>query len=106
MGERVHIQSQETDLAIDSTGEIFQTAVEIAKLVSVNITADGDADYALDVSPDRDTWFDAEAEYLAADQDTQDVRDVFKLTDRYVRLRVTSAASGGSTADVIIQGVR
>ena len=107
MSDRVHIDTQETGLAIDATGEIFQSSVEIAKLISVNIQATANADYALDVSPDGDTWFDAEVEYVAADEpDPQDIRDVFELTDRYVRLRVTAAATADATADVVVQGVR
>jgi len=102
-----HVTRQFTDVAIDATGEIVTTNVEDARLVSLNITADGDADYSLDVSADNETWFDDEATYLQADvDDPRDIRDVFELTDRFVRVRVTSAAAGESTADVTIQGVK
>jgi len=101
MSERVHIQSEFADLAIDATGTIAETSVEIAKLVSVNIVAEETADYALDVSPDGETWFDAEATYSGID-----IRDVFDLTDRFLRVRVTTAASAGATADITVQGVR
>jgi len=79
--------------------------------VSLNIVADGDADYAVDVAAGTtgstetpDTWFEAEEEYLASETNTQDVRDGFILGDRFIRVRVTSAAANGSTADVTLQG--
>lgn len=43
---------------------------------------------------------------MSSDMDTTDVRDTFDLTDRYLRVRVTSAAGAGETADVTVQGVR
>jgi len=101
-----HLLKQETGVAIDSATEVFETNLEYVKLVSLNIDATAEADYRLDVSPDGDTYFEAEREYLAADEDTTDVRDVFELTDRYVRLVVTSATAGGETADIVVQGVR
>jgi len=101
MSERVHIQREFSDLAIDATGEIAETSVEIAKLVSLNIVGDSTADYALDVSPDGETWFADEATYSGTD-----IRDVFDLTDRFVRFRVTAAAGAGDTANITVQGVR
>lgn len=101
MSNRVHIHKEGDGLPIDATGEIFEANVEIAKLVSINIDGTETADYALDVSPDGSTWFTAEATYSGSD-----IRDSFELTDRHVRIRVTTAASAGSTADIDIQGVR
>ena len=106
MTKPVHQSDIETNVPIDSTGEIFETTVKLSKLVSVNIDATAEADYALDVSPDGDTYFNAEAEYLSSNMDTTDVRDTFDVTDRYLRLRVTSAAGAGETATVVVQGVR
>ena len=101
MSERVHISKQSEDNPIDSTGVVFETSVEIARLVSLNIVGSESASYELDVSPDKETWFESEASY-----EGDDVRDTFELTDRYVRVRVSTAASAGSTADITVQGVR
>jgi hypothetical protein len=106
MSKPVHRRDIETDVPIDSTGEVYETTVKLSKLVSVNIDATAEADYALDVSPDGDIYFNAEAEYLSSNMDTTDVRDTFDVTDRYLRLRVTGAASAGATATITVQGVR
>jgi len=52
MTKPVHRRDIETDIPIDSTGEVYETTVKLSKLVSVNIDATAEADYALDVSPD------------------------------------------------------
>jgi len=106
MTKPVHRRDIETDIPIDSTGEVYETTVKLSKLVSVNIDATAEADYALDVSPDGDIYFNAEAEYLSSNMDTTDVRDTFEVTDRYLRLRVTGAASADATATIAVQGVR
>jgi hypothetical protein len=106
MSKPVHRRDIETDVPIDSTGEVYETTVKLSKLVSVNIDATAEADYALDVSPNKDIYFNAEAEYLSSTMDTTDVRDTFDVTDRYLRIRVTSAATAGATATIAVQGVR
>lgn len=78
------------------------------RLVSINIEATADASYAIDVSaepePDADGWFEGEVVYDQADEpDPQDIRDVFELGDRTLRVRVTDPAAAGETADVTIQ---
>lgn len=95
-----HLVRSET-VAIDSTVTVLETNVEQSLLCSLNIDGTESATYALDVSPDGDTYFTAEETYTGSD-----IRDVFELTDRYIRVRVTSAASGGSTADITVQGMR
>jgi len=95
-----HLVKRETGLDISSTGEIFRATIEDSRLISINIEGDATADYALDVSPDNDTYFDAEETYSGTD-----IRDAFEITDRYLKIRVTSAAGGSDTADVTIQGV-
>lgn len=101
MDGRDHIQRRETGLDISATGEIFRATILNSRLVSINIDGDASADYALDVSPDNDTYFDAEETYSGTD-----IRDVFEITDRYLKIRVTTAAGGGDTADVTVQGVQ
>jgi len=95
-----HLVKRETGLDISSTGEIFRETIQDSRLVSINIKGDATADYALDVSPDNDTYFDAEETYSGTD-----IRDAFELTDRYLKIRVTSAAGANDTADVTVQGV-
>ncbi|WP_042662556.1 hypothetical protein [Haloferax sp. ATB1] len=80
-------------------------------LVSLNIEATADASYALDVhhnndtsSPPTDGWFEDEAVYDKADvDDPQDIRDTFYAADAWLRVRVTTPAAAGETADVTIQ---
>jgi len=96
-----HVVETFSDVAIDSKDVIASTSINDSLTVSLNIVGDNTADYALDVSADGDTWFEGEETYSGSD-----VRDAFDITDRYVRLRVTSAATADSTADITIQGVR
>jgi hypothetical protein len=100
MSNRVHILKRDT-VPIDSTGAVFQESVEIAKLVSLNIQGDSNADYALDVSPKGEQFFDDEANFSGSD-----IRATFELTDRVVRIRVTAAGTSGDEAEITLQGVR
>jgi hypothetical protein len=100
MSNRVHIVKSDT-VPIDATGAVFEESVEIAKLVSLNIQGDSAADYALDVSPKGESFFDGEANFSGTD-----IRATFQLTDRVVRVRVTSAGNAGDQATITLQGVR
>jgi len=100
MTGRKHISTQQT-VPIDSTGEVFETNLEQSKLLSINIVGESSATYALDVSPDGDTYFESEETYTGTD-----IRDVFELTDRYIRVRVTSTGNTNDTADITIQGLQ
>jgi hypothetical protein len=100
MSNRVHISKSDT-VPIDSTGTVFEESVEIAKLVSLNIQGDSTADYALDVSPEGDNFFNGEANFSGTD-----IRATFQLTDRVVRVRVTAAGNAGDEATITLQGVR
>jgi len=80
-------------------------------VISVNIEATADASYALDVAaaadPGSGDWFEGEVVYDQADvADAQDIRDAFVLGDRFLRVRVTTAAANGETATVTIQGAK
>ncbi|EMA19012.1 hypothetical protein [Haloarcula argentinensis] len=91
---------------ISTTGVVLRAETPGDALVSLNIDATADASYALDVSPtgDPQDWFEAEETYAAADvDDLQDIRDTFVAGDAYIRVRVTSAAAAGETADITIQ---
>jgi len=100
-----------------ATGEAIDTADAVIaraevpgdRLVSLNIEATADASYAVDVAavedPDAADWFEGEVTYDQADEaDPQDIRDTFILGDRWIRVRVTTGAAGGETADVTLQG--
>lgn len=91
-----------TDEPIDTTGVIVEAEIPGDALVSLNVEGTVATDYQLDVSADGETWFEAEATYTGTDS----VSDVFELGDRYLRLRVTSAAATGETADVTVQEAR
>ncbi len=99
MTGRRHIITQET-VPIDATGQVLETNLEESKLLSINIVGESTAEYALDVSPDGDTYFESEESYTGTD-----IRDVFELTDRYVKVRVTSTGDTNDTAEITIQGL-
>jgi len=101
MTGKKHVERVINSAPIDQTGEVATVSIGDSLMMSLNINGDNTADYALDVSSNGDTWFDAEETYTGTD-----IRDAFDITDRYVRLRVTSAATADSTADITIQGVR
>jgi exosome complex RNA-binding protein Csl4 len=101
----------ESDADISSTGEIVRAEVPSDHVVSVNIEATADASYAIDVAavddPGADDWFEGEVTYDQADEsDPQDIRDTFVLGDRWMRIRVTTAAGAGETATVTLQGAK
>jgi hypothetical protein len=92
----------EEDEPIDSQGTVIvERGIPGDTIVSLNIVGSAVADYALDVSADGQTWFGAEE----VDSGT-DIRDTFRLGDEYLRVRVTSAAANGETADVYVQEAR
>lgn len=100
----------EPDQPIDTADEVIAKAeIPGDQVVSLNIEATAAASYAIDVAavtnPGSGDWFKNEVAYDAADEpDPQDIRDVFELGDRWLRLRVTDPASNGETADVTFQG--
>lgn len=97
-----------SDADISQTGVIAVVEVPGDRLVSINIEATADASYALDVAalkrPSEADWIEDEVVYDQADEaDPQDIRDVFELGDRKLRVRVTDPAAADQTADVTIQ---
>ena len=95
--------------AIDATGElaVFEIREDVdpdSKHVGLNIDGGEAASYAVDVgAPDGDgnvVWISQnEAEYT----DTADVSDGWRQTEKYMRIRVTTAApTAGTTADVYV----
>lgn len=100
-------ESIHQDLDISSTGPLITHRADGDVLISLNIEATAAASYAVDVGPDGDTWFEAEATYDQADvDDATDIRDAFELGDRHLRLRVTDAAADGETATITLQEAR
>jgi hypothetical protein len=106
---RQHIQQIET-VPIDSTGEVFTETIEIAKLVSINIEGESSATYELDLSPDNKTavkpgstsaYFEGVETYTGTS-----ISDTFDVTDRYLRIRVTSTGNANDEAVITLQGVR
>lgn len=89
---------------------IAQAEIPSDRLVSINIEATADASYAIDVAAPydldgaADPWILDEVVYDQAEEpDPQDIRDVFRLGDRHLRVRVTDPAANGETAGVTIQ---
>lgn len=98
---------EKADIDISSTGTIFKISTPGKALISLNITATAEADYALDVgyasTDGSKVWFEAEETYKASNIDTTDIRDSFVAGDGQLRIRVTSPAASGETADLVIQ---
>lgn len=100
-----------TGVPIDEQGEIARAHIPGDRVTSINIQADGDASYAVDVAAGQESdertpaeWFQGEVEYLQSEvDDPQDIRDAFVLGDRHLRVRVVDPAAAGSTATVTIQ---
>lgn len=95
--------------AIDATGElaVFQIRANTdpdAKHIGLNIDGDEAASYAVDVgAPDGEggvRWISQnEAEYT----DSASVSDGWRQTEKYLRIRVTTAAATtGSSADLYV----
>lgn len=93
-------------VSIDATGEVatFDTEESRAhdKTIGLNIDGDDTADYEIDIGgPDGSggiTWFTGEVTYSS----TAEVRDGWQQAERYVRIRVTTAASAGSEATIYL----
>lgn len=94
-------QTTAKTVGIDTTGEKIEVDTEGKKTVAVNIEGDASADYALDVGPDGNTYFDDEETYSGTS-----ISDTFILPDRYLRIRVTTAAGGSDQATITIQEAR
>jgi hypothetical protein len=97
---RQHKVTSDT-VPIDATGVVFTADLEVFTLASLNIEGDSTADYALDVSPTGDTYFEGEETYSGTD-----IRDTFEITDRNIRVRVTSTGNANDEATITVQGVR
>lgn len=97
-GKHSHIQDT---VAIDEPGEKIVVAVPGDSIVSLNISSDQVAEYALDVGPTRDTEFTEEELYSGSE-----ISDTFQLGDLYLSIRVTSTAPIGSEATITIQESR
>lgn len=99
---RQQVATVGTDVPIDSTGEKMRRAVPGDTLVALNIEATEETSYALDISADGETWFTDERTYNL----TASVSDRFRVAAAYIRVRVTTTASAGETADITIQEAR
>lgn len=92
-------------VGIDSTGEVatfdLGDAPSQGHVVSLNIDGTTAADYAVDIGVrDGDggtKWYTDEETYSASA-----ISDAWKQSDRFLRLRVTSAAGAGDTADIAV----
>lgn len=93
------------EVSIDSTGEIARfdlgDSPSQAHVVSLNLEAAATASYAVDVGVrdgDGVRWFEGEATYA----DTDAISDAWEQADRYLRVRVTSAAAADETATIAV----
>jgi hypothetical protein len=91
---------QET-VDIDTTGTKLTVEVPGDDLVSLNIEADSSTDFALDVGPTDPPEFANEETYTGTD-----IRDTFRLGDRFLAVRVTTAAGGTDQATITVQRAR
>lgn len=91
-----------TGVDLSQTGEVVVIQVIGDVHVSLDIEGTADAEYAVDVSPDATNW----TEGLYAYGPGTSIRDDFSVPDKYLRVRVTTAAADGDTADVTLQGAK
>ena len=92
---------ERTDEPIDTTGDLLVVEIPGDALVSVDIDATAAADFELDRSTTGE-----ETDRLGVAESyssTDTVADAFHLGDRYLHVRVASAAAAGETADVTVQ---
>lgn len=95
--EDVYVQELGAD--ISATGTLVTLNKGGFPYLSLQI-GDGteSADYQLQVSQDRENWFDTEISFTAVTK--ADGGGV--VPERYARVQVTAAASNGSTADILL----
>ena len=92
---------ERTDVPIDATGDILVVEIPGDTVVGVDIDATAQAGFELDRSATGD-----EADRLGAGAtypNTIAVSDTFRLSDRYLHVRVGTAAAAGETADITVQ---
>lgn len=93
-------------VSIDSTGEVATFDVKEShahdETIGLNIDGTEATDYAVDLGgPDGNggiTWFTGEVTYSS----TAEVRDGWQQAEKYIRIRVTTAASSGSEATIYL----
>lgn len=100
------LYNRSTSADIGNTSVIAKLDTEDRPHVSaVLYHADANADYLVEAS-DTDSSADADWHALADNDATQSFRFEGTVPERWVRLRVDSAAGGGNTSDVSIQAVK
>jgi len=96
------VANQNLGADISTTGTKVRLDTSDKSLVGIQINGDADASYAVDVSEDGDNWYEEVATYAT----TQSVSDSLDRAERFVRVRVTTAAGAGDTADILISAAR
>jgi len=76
------------EISIDSTGEKIVFDIIGDALTSINIEGEEEAEYSIDVGPTKQVKFKDEETYTG-----ESIQDAFRITDRYLAVRVTEAAS-------------
>lgn len=93
-------------VAIDSTGELLSLTITGDRDVAVHVRGTASADYQIDVGVPRDDG----TTYWVSPSDraytgVTDIDETFAHPEAKLRLRVTTAAAAGETADVYVAAV-
>jgi len=85
------------DAAIDATGTLIELDTRGKTILDLALSGTNEADYELEASPTGEPgdWFGPFDSWTNA----AEIIETYRIGARYVRIKVTTAASGGSTAD-------
>lgn len=86
--------------AIDSTGVLLELDTRGKRVLDLAVEGTEAADYVLDASPDGGTWFGPYETWTTV----SNIHATYRLGARYVRVRVSTAAGNGATADAFMEG--
>lgn len=84
--------------AVDSQSVVAELDTRGKDTLDVLLAATDTADFALDISPDGTFWF----ENVQTFSNTDEIIKTYSVGSRFVRLRVTNPAAGGTTADITL----
>lgn len=105
MSENSLLYTSAESADLSSTGVLLTLDTKDRPYVSATLYhADADADYLVECS-DSDSDTDADWHTLSDQNTTSSFRFEGRVPERFVRVRVDTAATSGDTADVSIQAV-
>jgi len=83
-----------SETPIDAIGTILMLDTRGKRILDLAVSGTSEADYELEASPNGSDWFGPFDSWTAETK----ILETYRIGARYVRFRVKTAASGGSTA--------